>query len=218
MKVGLKAESHSSSELLGALFRGATKKGIVMGSRQLLFGDYVVSLTAPGAARMPNGVECGVQVAPAAKVGIGRGRLTLGHLEIAPGPPWDPVPRFPDLESLPAGPVPAGIQMGSWLPSAGLGYHALIAGYVAGLVLLHGQWRRAEQVAASVSASAGPLGATVLRHAARGEVPEPVHVLLATGDLGRMVASSPTGTAWLRGLVSAGLPLDAAATVVAGRR
>jgi hypothetical protein len=53
-----------------------------------------------------------------------------------------------------------------------------------------------------------PLSATLLLHAARGEVPEPVHVLLASGDTRPLLAfGHRSGIAWLRGLVSAGYPL-----------
>jgi hypothetical protein len=214
----LKAESHSSSELLTALLQGPTRKGAVLDGRQLLFGDYVVLLTPPGGARMPNGIECRLSVAPAARVSIGRGRLVAGHLEVAPGPPWDPVPHFEHLESLPPGPEPVASALGTWIGAPGAGYDALLAGYLAGLVLLHGQRRRAEQMAERAAERAEPLNATLLRHAARGEVPDPVHALLATRNTSRLVASSPAGMAWLRGLLSAGLPLDAAATLVGVRR
>lgn len=212
----LKAESHSSSELLTALLQGATRKGVVLDARQLLFGGYVVLLTPPHAPRMPNGIACRLAVAPAARVSIGRGRLVAGHLEVAPGPPWDPAPHFEHLDSLPPGPEPVANALGAWIGAAG-GYDALLAGYLAGLVLLHGQRRRAEQIAERAADGAAPLNATLLRHAARGEVPEPVHDLFAARDTSRLVASSADGMAWLRGLVSAGLPLDAAAALVSVR-
>jgi len=48
-----------------------------------------------------------------------------------------------------------------------------------------------------------------LRHAALGEVPEPVHILLATGDARPLLSfGHSSGTAWLRGLVSAGYSVE----------
>jgi len=206
----VKAESHSSSELLTALLTGGTRKGAVLDSSHLLFGDYVVALTVPRHPRMPNGIACSVRVGPAARVAIGRGTLTIGRTDIAPGPEWDPCPRAVPSGCLPPGPETLVGTLGPSFTAAGLGYDALLAGYVAGLTLLHGQRRRAEQIAGRAALDHGPLGATILRHAARGEVPEVVHELLVAGDSGPLIGSGPDGIVWLRGLVSAGLPLEPA--------
>jgi hypothetical protein len=213
----LEAESHSASGLFTALLEGPARKGAVLDGRQLQFGDYVVLLTPPGAPRMPNGIECRIRVAPGARVSIGRDRLRVGHLVVRPGPPWNPVPRFARLDSFPPGPEPVADAMGVWTGGPGPGYGALLAGYVAGLVLLHGQRRRAEQIVDRAFEDAEPLNLTLLRHAARGEVPEPVHALFTARDTSRLLAFSPTGMAWLRGLLSAGLPLGPAATLVGAR-
>jgi hypothetical protein len=159
---------------------------------------------------MPNGIACHVRVAPAARVTIGRGVVNIGRVEIAPGPPWDPTPRFGPIASLPPGPEPRTTPFGPWLMAADPGYDALLAGYLAGLVLLHGQRNRAALIAARAAPDQTPLGATLLDHAARGEVPEPVHALLISRDSAPLIASGPAGIVWLRGLVSAGLPLQPA--------
>jgi hypothetical protein len=207
------AISHSSSELLGALLRGPMQKGVVLGDRLLLFGAYAVVLTSPPEPRMPNGIECRLTVARPAGVAIGGGRLRAGGVDVWPGPEWDPRPVFDRLDALSPGPEP-GPAGGAWLPGDA-GYDAVLAGYLAGLVLLHGQRRRAEDIAARRSEGSSRLAAAMLRHAARGEVPEPVHGLLATRDTQRLATSWPAGIGWLRGLLSAGLPLEPATRQIA---
>ncbi|HET7419563.1 MAG TPA: hypothetical protein VFL27_04210 [Candidatus Dormibacteraeota bacterium] len=206
------AESHSSSELLTSLLHGPVLSGAVFGRRQLRFGDYIVALTAPGTPRMPNGVECRVAVRAGTRVSIGQGRLVVGGAEIRPGPGWDPVPAFDPIACLPAGLEPSTRSV----PPTDPAWSATLAGYLAGLVLLHGQRARARRVASRVIALARPVGATLLRHAERGEVPEPVHDMLRSRHTGALITSSPLGIAWLRGLVSAGLPLDLMTARVAG--
>jgi hypothetical protein len=203
----VKAESHSSSGLLAALLFGRERRGIVLGRRNLGFGAYSVTITEPGAPRLPNGIECGLAVRPGASVVIGRGRLLVGGVEVTPGEPWNASPAFDRLDVLPAGPEPVAGQLGPWLGAR----DAMRAGYIAGLVLLHGQVGRAEQLALHEAIATNPITATMLRHAALGEVPEPVHDLLAAHDVMPLLTWSAAGMAWLRGLISAGLPLDAAA-------
>lgn len=209
------AEWHSSSELLCGLLYGATRKGTVLSRHHLLFGDYVVTLTPPRSAKLPNGVECRVTASSRTPVSIGRGRLLVGKLEIRPGPAWSPVPVFEPLASLPAGPEPASSGIATWMAATHTTGEALLAGYVAGLVLLHGQHKRAERIASRAAQRSTPVDATVLRHAARGEVPEPVHYLLAQRDPARLLAFTPAGILWLRGLISAGYPLETATVLAA---
>jgi hypothetical protein len=204
----VEAESHSSSDLLAVLLYGPARKGTVVSRHDVRFGDYVVTLTAPRTPRMPNGIECRVSLARSAQVSIGLGKLSIGRVNVEPGPDWNPVPVAHHIESLPAGPQPLTIALGGWLAARDSAANAMLAGYVAGLVLLHGQRRRAEQIAVGAIQKAA-LSATLVRHAARGEVPEPIHDLLATGDAGTLIAFSPEGILWLRGLVSAGFPLEA---------
>ena len=206
----MKAASQSSSVLFTRLLFGTPRKGMVRGAHDLLFGDYVVSITSPGEPRVPNGVECRVGVLPSARVMIGRGALLVGRVAITPGRAWDPAPQFEPIESLPAGPEPMAGTLDSWGRQSAVAGDPLLAGYVAGLVLLHGQKKRAEQIASRAVGGEDPLGTTQLRHAALGEVPEPVHTLLAAGDAGPLLASGSAGILWLRGLISAGLPFDPA--------
>lgn len=212
----MNAESQSSSDLLSALLYGTARNGAVLNRHDLLFGDYVVTLTPPRAPRMPNGIRCRVTASGRVKVAIGRGRLVVGHVEITPGAPWDPVPIFGPLACLPAGPEPQAGGLANWMAAPEEdASESLIAGYVAGLVLLHGQLKRAQRIALRAAQDVGPAHATLLRHAARGEVPEPVHDLLVMRDPSALIAFSPAGMMWLRGLVSAGFPLEPA-TALAG--
>lgn len=195
----MEATSHSSSALLTDLLEGPLVRGAAISREELRFGDYTVAITEPGSPRMPNGIESPAKVRRGARVLIGGGRVVIGRLEITPGPEWNPVPVFGPMACLPAGLPPARRDAAS---------DAALAGYVAGLVLLQRQRTRAADFAERAIPSAPPTGATMLRHAARGEVPEPVHELLAARDASRLISWSPLGISWLRGFVSAGLPLD----------
>jgi Protein of unknown function (DUF2877) len=203
------ARSHSSSAALTERLFGRTVRGTVLGRRHLVFDGYVVSLTEPRASRMPNGVECDVVAGPQDLVAIGGGKIIVGARELAPGPEWDPVPSFAPLRSLPPGPEPMLGTLAGCGPGLTPAGDDLIAGYVAGLVLLHGRRERAARIAEWVAAKTTAFSATLLLHAARGEVPEPVHALLATGNPRQLLAfGHSSGHWWLRGLVSAGLPFD----------
>lgn len=212
----MNAESHSSSDLLCAVLYGTVRKGTVLSRHELLFGDYVVTLTPPRSPRMPNGIRCRATASSRTHVAIGRGKLVVGRIEIEPGRPWNPVPVFPPLISLPAGPEPQAGGLAGWMGSPDEdASESLIAGYLAGLVLLHAQHKRAERIAVRAAQNVGPVNATLLRHAARGEVPEPVHDLLVMRDPASLIAFSPSGLLWLRGLVSAGFPLELVSALAA---
>lgn len=206
------ARSHSASAALTALLFGPVTAGAMIGPRQLRFGRYVVMVTEPGQARMPNGIESDIKIRPTAWIAIGDGRLTIGSVGVTPGPEWNPMPTSLPLRSLSPGPEPVASTLAGLAPDAPSSAD-LIAGYVAGLVLLHGLRDRAARIAERAAAHANPLSATLLGHAARGEVPEPVHSLLAKGDLRPLLAfGGPSGHRWLRGLLSAGLALEASPT------
>lgn len=206
----MNAESHSASPLLCAHLYGPRVRGRVLGRQHLQFGDYVVSLTPRGSPRMPNGIACAVQARTENSVEMGDGRLSIDDVVIHPGPEWNPVPSFRRQGFLPPRPalfVPALAGLGPGLTPAG---DDVLAGYVAGLVLLHGQRKLATRIADEAAVRTNSLSATLLRHAALGEVPEPVHTLLATGDaLPLLSFGHSSGQAWLRGLVSAGYPVKA---------
>jgi len=174
----------SFSKAVEDLLRGPPQSGMGMGRGYVAVGKRVLALTPPGMLRMPNGVECDVRVAQREPVRVGDGRLeTGGAVVVMDGAaPWDPVPRVrvcmwarprvtPDPEFLAgrgAGLTPGGDD--------------ILAGYAAGLVLWHGRRAEAEAIAALAAPRTTLLSATLLRHAARGELPEAAHVLLERGD------------------------------------
>ncbi len=210
----MNAESHSTSALLVQLLLGPMRKGTALDRHDFRVGDYVVTLTAPQKPRMPNGVECPVWVAKDSRISIGRGKIVVGRVELEPGPGWDPVPSVGHFEVMPPGPQPLASWLAGWVADTSHSAEAMLCGYVAGLVLLHGMRKRAEAIALRAAGMTGPLGGTLLLHASRGEVPEPVHELLEMGEAAPLLAFADVGILWLRGLVSAGFPLDPSTTLL----
>jgi hypothetical protein len=205
----MNARSHSASQLLCEVLYGPLLRGSALSSHHLQFAKYVVSLTPPGSPRMPNGIECAVRARGEYQVTLGGGRLVIGDTVIHPGPEWNPVPSFDRGHILPPGPAPLVRALAGLGPGLTPSGDDVLAGYVAGLVLLHGQHKRASRIAEEASVRTNSLSATLLRHAALGEVPEPVHILLATGNARPMLSfGHSSGQAWLRGLVSAGYVVE----------
>ena len=131
---------------------------------------------------MPNGVECELRVGLGALAWIGDGRLESAGFQVLPGPGWDPVPKPTFRLSVKPGFVPDPRQLagrGGGLTPAG---DDLLAGYAAALTLFHGRRAEAELIAVVAAARTTSLSGTLLRHAARGELPEPAHALLERGD------------------------------------
>jgi hypothetical protein len=202
--LALRARSVSSAVL--PLLRGPVRDGRCLGLGYVDFDGQVLALTRPGRPRMPNGIECDLEVAAGDSVRIGEGWLVVGHTGVLAGEVWDPVPEArvipraepgdlfePDVERL------AG--RGEGLTPAG---DDLLAGYAAALVLFHG--RRLEAVALTEAAAARTtrLSATLLRHAARGELPEPAHALLEDGDPGPLLRFGHSSGRCLRKGLAAG--------------
>ena len=176
----MRARSVSASVV--PLFEDPTRRGLGLGGGHIAFDGFALSLTRPGHPRMPNGVETDLVVERGEACWLGEGRLEAGGRAVLPGPVWDPVPtvlvrlsvdrRFtPDPERL------AG-RGGGLTPSG----DDVLCGYVAGLVLWHGRAGDAASIATAAAERTTLLSATLLRHAARGELPEPAHALLERGD------------------------------------
>jgi len=176
----MKALSVSAPVL--ARFARAPVRGTGLGNGYVDFGDFVLALTAPGRPRMPNGIETSLRVERGGSAWLGGGVLRVNGSIVEPGPVWDPVPAVrvmpvaprsarEDLESL------AG--RGPGLTPAG---DDVLAGYLAGLVLFWGMRDRAAAVAGRAQKITTGLSATLLDHAARGELPEPAHAYLNRGD------------------------------------
>jgi len=202
------AVSHSGSDLLGRLLYGPLISGEAYGSGHLHFGNYVVTITRRGSLRMPNGIECNVKTPSGEKVSIGGGRLIVGATLVDPGAEWDPVPTFKVAGVLPAGPEPLLLLPARRYNRSIAPGDCVMAGFIAGLVLLHSQRDRAGRIAEHAAADANPLTATLFRHAARGEVPESVHLLLRSGAPRLISTGESSESSWLRGLLSAGYPVD----------
>lgn len=182
-----------------------------MSKRHIRFGSYVVSLTSPGGPRMPNGIVCDADTEPGAAIEIGRGGLRIGAELVTPEEAWNPRPQF---EPFPVNQVVDQIDVG-YLAGRGPGLTPagddLLAGYAAGLTLLHGLEEQAALIVQQATPLTNSLSATLLLHAGRGEVPEPVHTLLNSGDTGDLLRFGHTsGLWWFKGLVLAGYPPDRA--------
>ncbi len=199
----MRAESVSRPVL--DLFAGPLRRGHGLGAGYVDFGGYVVALTRPGRPRMPNGVGCALEVAAGQPAWIGEGRLEAGGQVVLPGEVWEamPEPRFRPETDRRIRPDPRRLAgRGAGLTPAG---DDLLAGYAAGLRLFWNRARDAQEVAEAAAVRTTSLSATLLRHAARGELPEPAHDLLERGDpepLRRFGHSS--GRALLAGLACAG--------------
>lgn len=205
----MNAYSQSASLLFRAHLYGPVASGTVLSRQHLQFGDYVVSLTPPGTPRMPNGIACAIHARAQSRVAIGDGQLVVDAAVIHPGPEWNPVPTFERGLVLPPGPTPSVAALAGFGPGLTPAGDDVLAGYVSGLVLLHRKYRLASRIAEDAAVRTNSLSATLLRHAALGEVPEPVHILLATGNARPLLSfGHSSGQAWLRGLVSAGYALE----------
>ncbi|MGH7776155.1 MAG: DUF2877 domain-containing protein [Candidatus Dormibacterales bacterium] len=194
-----------SRALVHRLF-GPTREGVGLGHGYVLFGGWVLALTGPGQPRMPNGVECEARLAAGQPCLIGGGRLLVDGQEVRAGPLWEPRPPVrvrPRTESRPARPPDP-----EWLAGRGPGLTPagddLLAGYAAGLVLFHGRLSEARAIADAAAPRTTSLSATLLRHASRGELPEPAHALLELGDVRPLLRfGHSSGRAMAAGLAAA---------------
>jgi hypothetical protein len=174
--------ARSVSESVLPLFQGPARRGVGLGGGHLAFDGIVLSLTAPGHPRMPNGVECDLRIERGRPCWLGEGRLEVGGRVVLPGPGWDPVPaalvRLSVDRRFALEPVRLAGRGAGLTPSG----DDLLCGYAAGLVLWHGRSEEATAIAGAAAALTTLLSGTLLRHAARGELPEPAHALLERGD------------------------------------
>jgi len=176
----VRARSVSASVL--PLFEGPTRRGLGLGGGHIAFDGFALSLTRPGHPRMPNGVESDLVAERGQLCWLSDERLEAGGRVVLPGPAWDPVPTprvhlLVDPRFSPRADQLAG-RGGGLTPSG----DDLLCGYAAGLVLWHGRSAEAAAIAGTAAALTTLLSGTLLRHAARGELPEPAHALLERGD------------------------------------
>ena len=184
----IKVDAQWVSPSVLELMRGPRRQGHQLGHSYVAFGDYVVLLTPRGGPKLPNGIGLGRVASVQSSIWIGDGYLEIGNDQVSPGPIWDPVPRIVTLR--PEG-APCDIDL---LELAGRGEGLtpsgddVLIGYLGALVLVAGEPDRANEIARLTSELTTALSATLIRHAARGELPEPVHRFLADGDTEDLLA------------------------------
>jgi hypothetical protein len=190
------------------LLRGPRRQGAGLGRNYVDLGDSVLAIVPPGLPRMPNGIQADVDVPAGTPVEVGDGRLVVAGAVLLDGldgvPVWNAVPE-PRVQLYCAEPfVPDPYELagrGEGLTPMG---DDLLCGYAAGLVLWHGRRAEAEEIAAIAAPRTTGLAATLLRHAARGELPEPAHALVERGDPEPLRAfGRSSGGALARGLALA---------------
>jgi len=177
------------------------RRGTTLGASYVDVGGYVVALTAPGSPRLPNGVEAPGAFREGAEVLLGHGFLDDGTVLISPGRCWDPTPR---VRAVPVAdrPLPSTLaELAGWGPGLTPLGDDLLGGWLAGQALLGA---RAPLRCVPDPRETTGLSRTLLRHARRGEVAEPLHALLAGGQIGPLLAWGATsGRGWLIGLAAA---------------
>jgi hypothetical protein len=184
---------------------GPRREGVVMGHGHVDFDGYVVSVTRPGGSRMPNGIEAAIDLIIGERATVGGGRLELGRQAVEIGPDWDPRPKIGAVAVARPGPAPDPALLAGRGPGLTPDGDDFITGYAAGLVLLHGKADEAMSLAEAAAARTTSLAATLLRHAARGELPEPAHAYLVHGSEAELLAwGNSSGRMLLNGLQLAG--------------
>lgn len=194
----------SVSRPVRQIIDGPMRRGVGLGHGYVHLDGYVLAFTSPGGPRMPDGIECEYAPERGDEVTVGGGGIETGTVRVLPGPSWEPVPamarRLPSRRDLI--PDPAALAgLGEGLTPAG---DDILIGYTAGLVLFRHSPDVARHIAERAARRTTALSATLLRHAARGEVPEPVHALVERGDAGPLVRwGSSSGRHVLYGLALA---------------
>jgi hypothetical protein len=150
---------------------------------------------------MPNSLVVDVAYAADEPMVVGEGSASFKGVRVSVGPLWnsrpkvsislrvDPSPlvRVEDLAGSGPGLTPAGDD--------------LLVGYVAGLVLGGENEKEATEIVKFAMSKTTSLSATLLRHAVFGELPQPAHRLLESGDLEPLLRfGSTSGKAMIIGL------------------
>jgi hypothetical protein len=192
------------SPFAARLLAGHSQAGTAIGAGYVLFADRVLAVTQPGKLRMPNGLEADdVELQPGETVAAGGGELRTASSVITPGPLWDPRPRprvrlsiRPRLELR----LEELVGRGPGLTPLG---DDVLVGYLAGAALA-GAWA---PLALACGGRTTALSHTLLRLAARGQLPEAAHHLLERGDPGPLLDFGATsGKGIALGLALRGQP------------
>lgn len=195
----------SVTPFAAALMRGRVQHGAAIGHGYILLGDHVLAVTAPGAMRMPNGIEADLRFCGGETVLVGDGVLRTANGAVTSGPSWNPypVPRFRlSISRRPQFHLENLVGRGPGLTPLG---DDVLIGYLAGLALSG----IASCVTSAWVAPAAPrttsLSSTLLELAAHGCLPEAAHRLLEDGDPEPLLAFGATsGQGIALGLALAG--------------
>jgi hypothetical protein len=194
----------SISRSVRPLLEASARPGIGLGRGYVDVGGYVLALVPRGAPRLPNGIESDAPVAAGEHVLVGDGAVRTRYVMVTGGPEWEPVPRprvFPRMTVEVRLDVERLAGRGSGLTPSG---DDILIGYVAGLALFHGDRATARAIAAVARRRTTALSATLLRHAAEGELPEPAHAALERGDVAPLLSwGHSSGRSLLVGLAVA---------------
>jgi hypothetical protein len=181
----------SITPFAAVVLRGPVRRGVGVGHGHIVVGEDVLTLTAPGQLRMPNGIATDVVVTDGESVLIGDGALTTATTAVTAGPLWDPRPH--PAVALSLRPRPR-LDLGA-LPGRGPGLTPLgddiLVGYLAAAAL-SGASGSAIACAAGAARRTTALSRTLLLLAARGALPEAAHCLLVDGDLAPLLAFGAT--------------------------
>lgn len=198
----MNATARSVTWFVDELLRGPIRAGVGMGHGLIKFGPYIVTVTPPGGPRMPNGIECELDVNEGELVSVGNGALRKEGIEVVAGPMWDarPHPRVV-LDASPADAPDAHVLLGEGTGLTPQGDDVLI-GYLAGRTVFGLPVNPA--VVSQARRRTTTLSSTLLFHATRGELPEPAHSLLENGDPAPLLGfGHSSGRALLLGLALA---------------
>ena len=176
----MKAVTVSSGVL--SHFRAPAVAGAGIGLGYVDFGTFVLALTIPGAPRMPNGVETAVRAERGARAWIGDGLLQIGRESIEPGDVWNATPAVVHVPESVEGFTPEPEALAGRGPGLTPAGDDVLIGYAAALRLFHGLVDEARDIARRARPLTMLLSATLLDHAARGELAEPAHAFLERGD------------------------------------
>lgn len=157
------------------------RPAIGLGHGHVLVDGYVITLVPVDGPRMPNGLETSVRIERGQRVRVGDGRI--GPVAVTPSTAlWDPVPR-PRVSLRTTSTARVDVE---WLVGRGPGLTPagddVLMGYIAGLVLFHERHAEAQAIATLARPRTTALSATLLEHAARGELPGPAHAFLERGE------------------------------------
>ena len=197
--------ARSIATKVAGLLDGPVTEGIGLGHGYVRFGSYVVAITPPGTPRMPNGIECDLEIAPNESASIGEGALRAGRTACFGGPVWQPRPAVRvTLMASPRHPLDPIALLGRGRGLTPEGDDVTI-GYVAGRFLLgRPGWPLPSVSMLRAAGRTTSLSRTLLIHAARGELPEPAHGLLQQGDVDPILGlGHSSGRAMLLGLALA---------------